>query len=189
MTDKDLEWKEVSTEHVIQDEWVDFRRSVYRYPDGRVLSPFYSYSRRNFVVIIASDKAGRYICVRQFRQGIKTVIIEFPAGGIESGDSPESAQEAAKRELKEETGYVSDEWHHLLTIPENAAFSDNYASIFIARNCWKSSEPCLDENELLSVAKYTAEEIDSMIHTGRFQEVVHMMAWLYLKETKRLSDY
>ena len=81
MTDKDLEWEEISTEHIIQDQWIDFRKSAYRYPDGRVFSPFYSYSRRDYAVIVASDKGGRFICVRQFRQGIKKVTTEFPAGG------------------------------------------------------------------------------------------------------------
>ena len=185
MTDKDLEWEEISTEHVVQDQWIDFRRSAYRYPDGRVFSPFYSYSRRDFAVIVASDEEGRYICVRQFRQGIKTVTTEFPAGGIEPGKSQESALEAAKRELKEETGYVSDDWKHLLTIPSNATISDNYAFIFSARNCRRSGEQHLDETEVLSVVKYTAEEIDYMIHNGQFQQAVHVMAWLMAREAEK----
>ena len=185
MTDKDLEWEEISKEHIVQDQWIDFRKSAYRYPDGRVFSPFYSYSRRDYAVIVASDKGGRYICVRQFRQGIKAVTTEFPAGGIESGRSQESALEAAKRELREETGYVSDDWKHLLTIPANATISDNYVSIFVARNCCKSGEQHLDETEMLSVITHTAEEIDYMIHSGKFQQAVHVMAWLMAKEAER----
>ena len=42
MTYKNLEWEEISTEHIVSDQWIDFRKSVYRYPDGRVFSPFYS---------------------------------------------------------------------------------------------------------------------------------------------------
>ena len=62
-----LEWEEISTEHLVSDEWIDFRRSAYRFPDGRVFEPFYTYSRRDYVVIVASDAEGRYLCVRQFR--------------------------------------------------------------------------------------------------------------------------
>ena len=51
--DKDgLAWKEVRTEHIVQNEWIDFRRSAYRFPDGTVFEPFYSYSRRDYVVIV-----------------------------------------------------------------------------------------------------------------------------------------
>ena len=184
-----LIWEEISTEHIVQDEWIDFRRSAYRFPDGSVFEPFYSYSRRDYVVIVASDTDGKYLCVRQFRHGIKKVTTEFPAGGIErtdgkeygvggSASASEDALEAAKRELLEETGYMSDEWEHLLTVPSNATIADNYAHIFVAKNCRKSGEQNLDETEFLNVCKYSADEIEGMIQTGDFPQAVHIMAWL-----------
>ena len=50
----DLNWKLNKTEHIVQDEWIDFRKESFILPDGKEFSPFYNYSRRNFVVIIAS---------------------------------------------------------------------------------------------------------------------------------------
>ena len=192
MNDEELIWEELSREHIIQDEWIDFRRSSYRYPDGRVFSPYYSYSRRDYTVIVASDAEGRYLCVRQFRQGIKEVTTEFPAGGIERTDgreygnssAAEDALECAKRELLEETGYESEDWTHLLTVPSNATISDNYAHVFMARNCRKAGEQHLDETEYLNVVMLTAEEIEQLIRSGRFQQSVHVMAWLLAKERK-----
>ena len=186
MDDRDLIWEELSTEHIIQDQWIDFRKSAYRYPDGRVYAPFYSYSRRDYTVIVASDEDGKYLCVRQFRQGIRAVTTEFPAGGIEQKDgreygdraAGEDALECAKRELMEETGYASSDWTHLLTIPSNATVSDNYAHIFLAKGCRKRGEQNLDETERLDVIRLTADEIEELIHTGRFQQSVHVMAWL-----------
>ena len=183
-----LAWEEVCTEHIIQDEWIDFRRSSWRFPDGSVFEPFYTYSRRDYVVIVASDEAGNYLCVRQFRQGIRKVTTEFPAGGIErkdgkeygdSGDlNAEDALAAAKRELLEETGYESDEWKHLLTVPSNATIADNYAHLFVAKNCRKVSGQDLDETEFLNVKKHAAQEIEEMIKAGEFQQAVHITAWL-----------
>ncbi len=186
---ENLAWEEVRTEHIVQDEWIDFRKSAYRFPDGTVFEPYYSYSRRDYVVIAASDEEGRYLCVRQFRQGIGEVTTEFPAGGIERKDGREygsdrdselleDALAAAKRELQEETGYVSDHWKHLLTIPSNATLADNYAYIFLAENCRKSGEQKLDETEFLNVRTYTPDEIEEMISRGRFQQAVHVLAWL-----------
>ena len=188
-----LAWEEVRTEHIVQNEWIDFRRSAYRFPDGTVFEPFYSYSRRDYVVIVASDTEGNYICVRQFQQGIKEVTTEFPAGGLERSDgkeyragndasSSEDALEAAKRELLEETGYESDKWTHLLTIPSNATIADNYAFVYMARNCRKVAGQNLDETEFLNVETHTADEIENLIHTGNFQQSVHVMAWLLAKE-------
>lgn len=183
-----LEWKEISTEHIIQDEWIDFRKSAYRFPDGSVFEPFYSYSRRDYVVIVASDVDGNFLCVRQFRQGIKKVTTEFPAGGIERKDgkeygegndlSAENALLAAKRELLEETGYESEEWKHLLTVPSNATMADNYAHLYVARNCRRVSEQSLDETEFLNVMLLSAQEIEEMIEKGEFQQAIHIMAWL-----------
>ena len=191
---ENLAWEEIRTEHIVQDEWIDFRRSAYRFPDGSVFEPFYSYSRRDYVVIVASDEGGKYICVRQFRQGIKEVTTEFPAGGIERTDGreygsardssvSEDALGAARRELLEETGYESDDWRHLLTVPSHATLADNYAHIFIAGNCRKSADQNLDDTEFLNVRKHSAAEIEEMIYKGDFQQAIHIMAWLLAQRT------
>lgn len=187
--DEELAWEEISTEHIIQDEWMDFRRSAYRFPNGSVFEPYYSYSRRDYVVIVASDTDGKYLCVRQYRQGIREVTTEFPAGGIEEKDGKKhnsnrkalakDALEAAKRELKEETGYESDEWEELLTIPSNATLADNYAHLFAAKNCRRVSGQELDETEFLNVKKLTAAQIEELIAEGKFQQAVHITAWLW----------
>ena len=190
MNDRELAWEEIKTEHIIRDEWVDFRRSGFRYPDGRVFEPFYTYSRRDYTVIVASDEDGKFLCVRQFRQGIREVTTEFPAGGIERSDgreygdrrSAEAALDCAKRELMEETGHISDEWTHLLTIPSNATIADNYAYVFMAKNCRKTGSQQLDETECLNVEKHSSDEIDELIRNGKFQQSVHVMAWLLAKE-------
>ena len=181
MKDEDLVWEEISTEHIIQDEWIDFRRSAYRFPDGKIWEPYYSFTRRDYAVVVASDEKGRFICVRQFRQGIRQVTTEFPAGAIEQkdGEDPQAAAlRGAQRELKEETGYVSDRWRPLLAIPSNATISDNYAYLFEAKNCRKVAGQELDPMEHLRVVTHTRDEIDEMLKSGQFQQSVHVLAWL-----------
>lgn len=185
LKEKELICEEISTEHIVQDEWIDFRRSAYRFPDGRVFKPYYSYTRRDYAVTVATDEAGRVLCVRQFRQGIRAVTTEFPAGGIDSRDLKESgippeetALRAAKRELLEETGYESDEWTHLMTVPAQATISDNYAYLFAAKNCRRATGQSLDAMELLKCLAVTPEELEGMISRGGFQQAVHILAWL-----------
>ena len=108
--DENLKWEEISTEHIVQNEWIDFRKSAYRFPDGSVFEPFYSYSRRDYVVIVASDTEGNFICVRQFRQGIKEVTTEFPAGGIERSDGKEYGPEGSSEKAQ------AARYHHLLRL-------------------------------------------------------------------------
>lgn len=187
--DRELAWEEVSCEHIVTDEWIDIRRSAYRFPDGSVFEPFYSYSRRDYVVIVATDTDGKYLCVRQFRQGIGRVTTEFVAGGIERSDGKqyggdvgaEDALSAAKRELSEETGYESDEWRFLLTIPSNATIADNNAYIFEARNCRKAGSQSLDDTEFLNVKKYSEQEIEQLISEGKFPQSMHVLSYLLSK--------
>ncbi len=187
MNDKDLEWELVETKHLIQDEWIDFRENSYKLPDGTVHGSYYNFTRRNYVVIIAQDTNGDYLCVKQYRHGIRQVTTEFPAGAIENQDYSEMFTEkyikevalpAAIRELREETGYVSDEWKHLVTIPDCASISSNYGYIFIANNCKKAGDLHLDDTEFLNVEYLTDKDIDKLIKDGKFQQVVHMAAWM-----------
>ncbi|MCR5720508.1 MAG: NUDIX hydrolase [Lachnospiraceae bacterium] len=190
----ELRWEEVKVEHIVQDEWIDIRRSAYKFPDGTVFEPYYSYSRRNYVVVVAEDTEGNYICVRQFRQGIKKVTTEFPAGGIEreddkeygnsTDDTSEDALLAAKRELLEETGYEASEWKHLLTVPSNATIADNYGFLFLATGCKKVAAQDLDDTEFLKVIKLSADEIEKMIKNGEFAQAIHITAWLLALRSK-----
>ena len=189
-----LEWEEVSCENIVNDEWIQFRRQAFRLPDGTVFEPFYTYSRRDYVVVVATDEDGNYICVRQFRQGIRRVTTEFVAGGIERSDgkqygtvrdaggdgakAAEDSLEAAKRELREETGYESDDWKYILTIPSNATIADNMAHIFVAKRCRKVSGQSLDETEFLNVSTHSGDELEAMVRSGEFPQSMHVLAWL-----------
>ncbi len=61
-------------------------------------------------------------------------------------------------------------------------FSDNYAYVFMEKNCRKAGDQQLDDTEYLNVKKLTADEVEELIRTGKFQQAVHVMAWLLAKE-------
>ncbi|MDD7719305.1 MAG: NUDIX hydrolase [Eubacteriaceae bacterium] len=173
-----LAWKKIGTEHIVQNRWIDFRVEEYRFPDGSSRGGFYTFSKRNFVVIVARAEDGRYICVWQYRQGIDQVTCEFPAGGMEEGENP---LECARRELMEETGFCSDNWTELITIPANATICDNIVTVFFADSCVKTGEQNLDDTEYLNVELVDEEELEKRIFSGGFQQGDHVMGYLLSK--------
>ncbi len=188
-TDRQLWLEAVSEESLYKDRRFEVCRSTYRSWDNKIHTPYYTLKLNSYVVIVATDANGNYICVRQFRPGIQCITTEFPAGGLKE-DTPMSlcTQEVlldnAKRELGEETGYISDRWTHLMTVPANAALTNNYAHIFMAENCSRKLEQRLDETEYLKVRLYSPDELLQLIHDGGFQHSVHIMAYYLERERK-----
>ena len=103
----------------------------------------------------------------------------FPGGFL---NMDESAAEGAMRELEEETGYVSNDWKHIYTIPSNPTIADNYAFLYYADNCEKVSNQHLDSTEFLEVKEYTEDEIDDLIKNNEFVQPIHLMGWLMVKK-------
>ncbi|MCR5558030.1 MAG: NUDIX hydrolase [Butyrivibrio sp.] len=190
-----LSWEAVKVEHVIQDQWIDFRKVDYKLPNGEIIGPVYNYSKHSFSLVVATDKEGRFVCVRQYRHGIDEITTEFPAGAIEyreKSDVPyitseniiateDEAFEAAKRELVEETGYTSCDWTHLMTIPASATLSNSRVHIYCAKNCVRVGEQELDDTEFLYVKLLTEEELLKRINGGDFKQSLHVLAYYLYK--------
>ncbi len=171
---KHLCWEKLTEKDLVNDQWIEFKESSWKFPDGAVWSPYYTFTRRDYVVIVARCPDGKFVTVRQFRQGIEQVTSEFPAGGIEKGESP---LDAAKRELAEETGYVSDEWRPVARIPSYATMAGNYAYIFYAGNCRLETTQSLDPMEFVEVVLMEDEQLHEQIRQDGFHQAVHIAAY------------
>lgn len=183
-----LKWQRIKEETLEENQWIHILKTRYLLPDGKEAGPFYDFKRCSYAIAVAIDTDGNLLCVQQYRHGIAEVTTEFPGGAMEKTDSvqdsnlEETALICAKRELKEETGYESREWTHLITVPSNPTDSDNYAYCFLARNCVKTSDLHLDETEELEPVKFSTQQMNAMIRNGQFQQPLHIMAWLLAKD-------
>ena len=125
------------------------------------------------VVAVADD--GQLLMVRQYRNALDRETLEIPAGKLDDPD--EEGIVCASRELKEETGYSSDDLEWLLTIRTTVAFCDERIEVFVARNLIPG-EQHLDEDEFVDVKAYKLEELKEMIFEGKIQDSKTMAAIL-----------
>ena len=117
----------------------------------------------DWVNIVAYDKAGALIVVEQFRFGTSEVAIEIPGGVIDPGEEHAAT---ARRELREETGYTTDDWTYLGCVQPNPAFHDNVCHHWLARGCEKTDELELDAGEDIRVLTLTEDEMLGRIRSG-----------------------
>ena len=125
------------------------------------------------VVAITPDE--NVIMVRQFRHGTDSITLEIPGGLVDPGEDMLSA---AQRELREETGYVSDEWRALGPIHPNPAFMTNQCGLFLATNARCTSQLELDPNEVIEVVSHPLRDVPSLIETGVITHSLVLSAFL-----------
>jgi len=125
--------------------------------DGQ--QPYYSIQSLDFVVIVALDAQDRLLLVRQFRPAVGGVTLELPAGHIESGETPE---EAARKELCEETGYEADAFELLARLSPSTARFTNRLWVYFAPNVRPALKP-----------RHPREaEIEAVFHQGRIRALL-----------------
>ena len=113
------------------------------------------------IVPVTDDR--KVVMERQFRYPIDEVITEIPAGKL---DSPlEDRLEAAKRELKEETGYTADTWIDMGIYYPAAAYSDEKITMYLATNLHKGQQK-LDEDEFINIELIPIEDLVAQIING-----------------------
>jgi ADP-ribose pyrophosphatase len=133
--------------------------------------------------IVALTPEKKIVVVRQYRFGNQRITTELPAGIVEPG---ETSQETAIRELKEETGYASNEWEYLGYVEPNPAFMNNRCHHWLAKNVIKQTELELDEGEDLTVSEMNLEDIQIEIQEDRLRNVLCFSALAYVFDLSSL---
>lgn len=143
---------------------------------------FYVINAPTWVNVIPLTNDGKIILVEQYRHGIHDISLEIPGGVV---DGWESALEAAKRELIEETGYTSTRWTKIGRVSTNPAIMTNYCETWLAEDCRLTHDLAPDEFEQLKVLEIPVAELSGLIHNGVIHHaliVAGLALWLLKKK-------
>ena len=118
------------------------------------------------------------ILLQQYRHALRDSIWEIPAGTLNKNETP---IECAKRELREETGFLAHTWRELGQITPVPGYSDERIHIFLAFDLVETRQN-LDADEMIEVNKKSVNDMMNMISTGEIKDGKTISGFFLAKE-------
>ena len=175
-SDAHLKETRVASEEILKGHFLHVMRDTVSLPDGWHTSREYVI-HPGAVMVVAQLDDGRLVLERQYRYPMQAVMIEFPAGKLDAG---ESSLACAQRELLEETGYSAREWARAGVLHPVISYSTEFIDIWFARGL-TLGERKLDAGEFLDVFTATPAELASWCGSGRVTDAKTLTGLLWLQ--------
>jgi ADP-ribose pyrophosphatase len=127
---------------VVVERWGEHEREIVEHPGS--------------VAIVAVDREGRVVLVRQLREAARRELLELPAGGLEPGERP---LDTARRELREETGLHGGRWRRLGAFFTTPGFCRERMHVFLAEDV-EEGEAAPTADERVAVERWRVDELE-----------------------------
>lgn len=151
-------------------------RSLSQSPRTGELHSFYRIDSADWVNIVPVTPEGDVVMVKQYRHGLEDFTVETPGGMVDRDETPE---EAARRELLEETGYRAVEMVPLGGVNPNPALYGNTLHAFLGRDVERVAEVRNESTEETHVEVVSPAELRRLVSAGAVNHAL-VIAVLYL---------
>ncbi len=183
MEPQGLEWKPITRKSIFSTRIFDIHEITSCSPENTE-STFYTLHASDWVIILPVLKDGNgvdlFLMVKQWRHGAQEMSIEFPGGVIDPGETPE---QAAERELREETGFTSGRLVLAGTISPNPAIMDNHCHIFFAEELENVHKTDMDDDEYIAAEAIPVPlVIEQMGKGGYIHGLMSAALFLYIQK-------
>lgn len=156
-------WKTLSSEIAFPQKWFRVRKDTVRLPSGDVVDDYFVWEAPHIVMAVPVTPDGKFIVVRQYRHATNSIFLQFPAGAADKDESPE---EAARRELLEETGYTGTHYTKLGSSAPYATKITDIMDIYLVTDAVLTQPPHADPQEEVAVETLTAKELMDTLTDG-----------------------
>jgi ADP-ribose pyrophosphatase len=166
--------KPVFSQSLFKGSFLSLRRDTYKL--GQVLMDRDIVEHADAAVILPFVYPNQLYLIKQYRYGVQDFLIEAPAGSLELGETPE---QAAYRELKEETGFLSSSLVSLGKAYSMPGCCTECLHFFIALDL-KSGPTSFDQDENIELMSYTIDEVQILMQKGIIQDSKTLLSLFYL---------
>ncbi|MDZ7611929.1 MAG: NUDIX hydrolase [Candidatus Moranbacteria bacterium] len=157
--------EELSRKIAFQKYGRKIEETIFKMPDGEN-KDFYLKKEGPATGILALTKDQQVILVKQFRPGPNEILNELPGGYVDENETPE---QAAERELLEETGYRGKA--EFVTTAYDCAYSTMNRHCVVVKDCEKVAEQNLDKSEFAEVVLMNLDEFRELLKSGKNTDI------------------
>lgn len=169
-----MAWKLLSSRLHLENRWLTLRENDYQLPDGKRLESYWLIDKPPYVLVVGESAKG-LVLVSEFRPGSGKTHLNFPAGFIDEGETPE---EAAVREFREETGYEAYNPRILGAFDAQAAWLKASCTVVFVEAS-ETPGPGTVDVEIDAVVERSWDEVAALIRAGEITEM-HSVAGYYM---------
>lgn len=181
MKTKLKKWKHVRTTVLFRNQYFFLQRDRVRLPNGEQYDYFINNQHGRAVTVLPFDDRGQLYLAKEFRYPVRQVIYNAVGGSVDRGETP---QQAARRELIEETGIRAQRLELLGTFYANPARSGTVFYAYAAYGLTNGqAQP--EHTEFIELERMSVRRVAQLIKGGGMRDPYFMSAFLlYLAKKK-----
>lgn len=165
-------WQVLERKPVIEHPFLQVTMETVSLPDGRVITDWPIVNCRDYVNVLVINEQGEALILEGYKHGVGRSNWQVVGGYLEADENP---MEAAKREVLEETGYVSDDWRHLSSFVMDANRRGGMGHFFLALDARPGAEPNHDDLEEFAMRWVSVDDLKLALVDGRISVISYAM--------------
>lgn len=161
-------WKVLSSEEIVNNQYLKVTKERIRNAAGVIVDDYYITSKSDCAMVAALNKNDEILIIREYRHGCRDYVWKLPAGGVNDG---ESAHDAARRELLEETGYEVESLRLLASWYVSSDRMPDRIFAFVGDVLCMKSLPVQEDTEEITVKWVSLEDAVDMVLKNRIRSL------------------
>ncbi len=158
-------WQQLNRTILVDEKFLRVYRDRVQLPNGQIRD-YYLTKKSDIVVIVAITPESQVVMLSEYKYGAGQYLTVLPAGHIEANETPENA---ARRELAEETGFTGKHYEHLGTLFESPVQDTHKVEVVLVTNAKQTATATIEESEDLQTTILTREDLKTKVLQGHVQ--------------------